>query len=85
MGDPELDAVVTENMNHNQMVGPNAVKSRLFSKGIKVQRWRVRESMFRVDPGGATARASMTNKRRPYAVAGPSYLTHWGTSMVTTS
>ena len=32
--------------------------------------------MLRVDPGGAAVRASMTNKRRTYAVAGPNSLWH---------
>ena len=43
---------------------------------MKVQRYRVRESLERVDPGGAAVRAVQSIQRRTYTVAGPNSLWH---------
>jgi hypothetical protein len=45
---------------------------------IKIQRDRIRESVHRVDPGGAALRSVTTHRlqRRLYAVAGPNSLWH---------
>ena len=76
MSDDELDRTVKNCIGENQRIGPNAVKARLFSQDINVQRWRVRDSMMRVDEGGIALRAAMTIQRRTYAVAGPNSVWH---------
>lgn len=76
MPDDELDRTVKNCIGENQRIGPNAVKARLFSQGINVQRWRVRGSMMRVDQGGIALRAAMTIQRRTYTVAGPNSIWH---------
>jgi hypothetical protein len=76
MSDAEHDTLVKGCMNNNQKIGPNSVKARLFSEGIMVQRWRVRESMLRVDPGGFAIRAAPRTQRRTYTVAGPNSVWH---------
>ena len=69
--DAALDDLVREYINHNQRLGLNALKARLFSREHHVQRWRIRESMLRVDPGGVAIRTTMAISRRTYTVAGP--------------
>ena len=76
MSDDELDRTVKNCVGENQRIGPNAVKAKLFSHGANVQRWRVRDSMMRVDQGGIALRAAMTIQRRTYAVAGPNCVWH---------
>ena len=71
-----LDRTVKNCIGENQRIGPNAVKARLFSQDINVQRWQVRDSMMRVDEGGIALRAAMTIQRRIYAVAGPNSVWH---------
>ena len=59
MSDDELDRTVKNCIGENQRIGPNAVKARLFSQDINVQRWWVRDSMMRVDEGGIALRANI--------------------------
>ncbi|XP_071854426.1 uncharacterized protein [Apostichopus japonicus] len=71
-----LDDLIRTTITSNQRLGPNAVRARLFAQGHRVQRWRVRESMLRVDPGGAALRAAPAMQRRTYTVAGPNSIWH---------
>ena len=82
LSDAALDDLVSDCINHIQWPVPNAVKARLFSRGHHVQRWRVRESMLRVDPrGGVAIRTAMTISRRTYTVAGPKSTWHIDSNM----
>ncbi|XP_072025022.1 LOW QUALITY PROTEIN: uncharacterized protein [Amphiura filiformis] len=45
-------------------------------QGYKIQRSRVRQSLLRVDPGGAALRVAPPTQRRTYSVAGPNSLWH---------
>ena len=76
MPDDELDRTVKNCIGENQRIGLNALKARLFSQGINVQRWPVRDSMMRVDEGGIALRAAMTIQRRTYSVAVPNSMWH---------
>ena len=76
MNDDELDNLIRRLISSNQRMGPNAVKARLFAQGYKIQRYRVREAMLRVDPGGAAVRIAPSIQRRTYSVAGPNSLWH---------
>ena len=71
-----LDVIIKETIGHNYLIGPNSVQARLFSQGIKMQRWKVRESMLRVCPDGFAIRAALATRRRTYTVAGPNSLWH---------
>lgn len=47
----------------------------LKERGLYVQRFRLRDSIYRVDEGGKEARARRRLKRRTYNAKGPNY--HW--------
>lgn len=77
ISDEELDGVIRETVAGNQQIGPESVRAQLRAQQIYVQRRRVRESMLRIDPGAAAARAmSQRMRRRAYRVAGPNSLWH---------
>ncbi len=66
-------------MRGNQSIGPNAVKARLLSAGLKVPRERVRSAMQRIDPLGCAQRSAVSNNRlnrRKYSVAAPLSMWH---------
>jgi hypothetical protein len=58
------------------LVGPNAVRARLLGQGVHVQRWRVRNSVQRINPDGCVLRSCSSIARRTYTVAGPNSLWH---------
>jgi len=76
ISDNDLDQAVRHVIRQNSKIGPNSVQARLFAQGKKVQRWRVRESLHRVDPGGVAMRSVNSTHRRRYTVAGPNSLWH---------
>ena len=47
-----------------------------WSQGHRVQRWRIRDSMLRVDPWGVQQRSRHILHRRQYRVTGPNSLWH---------
>ncbi|PIK39826.1 hypothetical protein BSL78_23334 [Apostichopus japonicus] len=76
IGDDQIDNFVRQEISSNHRIGPNAVRARLFSHQHRIQRWRGRESMLRVDPGGAALRTAPSMQRKTYSVAGPNSLWH---------
>lgn len=52
LADPELDEMVTAALTKNPNYGEKMVQGLLSSKGITVQRQRLRDSLHRVDPEG---------------------------------
>lgn len=77
ISDDELDRAVVRFQGGNQFIGPNSIKARLCAAGIRVQRERVRQSMKRADPQGASLRLLRRRiRRRVYHVAGPNSLWH---------
>ncbi|PIK37126.1 hypothetical protein BSL78_26040 [Apostichopus japonicus] len=74
--DPQLDEMVTAALTRNPNYGEKMVHGLLASKGIKVQRQRLRQSLRRVDPQGVERRKATTLHRRQYHVEGPNSVWH---------
>ncbi|KAL2102318.1 hypothetical protein ACEWY4_001486 [Coilia grayii] len=66
-----------EVVSGNYLVGPESVRASLRSRGITVQRRRVRDSMHRTNPGASAIRSLLQSpERRSYSVQGPNSLWH---------
>ena len=52
------------------------LRQMLMVKGIRVQRWRLRDSIHRIDQHGVPERKAGRLKRRVYNVMGPNQLWH---------
>lgn len=76
LSDSELDTVVREITSLFPKCGEKTVSGRLKSCGIMVQRERVRESLWRVDPSGVRSRCRNVLHRRIYSVSSPNALWH---------
>ena len=77
MSDGELDNIISEYMNqHGKTTGQSYITGYLRSKGLRVQRSRVRESMARLDPENAALRWGAVVTRRTYLVPWPNSLWH---------
>ncbi|XP_068742975.1 uncharacterized protein [Montipora capricornis] len=77
MSDGELDNIISEYMNqHGKTTGQSYITGYLRSKGLRVQRSRVRQSMARVDPENAALRWGAVVTRRTYLVPWPNSLWH---------
>lgn len=77
MSDGELDNIISEYMNqHGQTTGQSYITGYLRSKGLRVQRSRVHQSMARLDPGNAALRWGAVVTRRTYLVPWPNSLWH---------
>ena len=56
IGDDELDDIVREASNSHPNFGLRMMKGYLQSKGVRVQRKRIRYSLLRIDPIGLMQR-----------------------------
>ncbi|CAG8578640.1 2723_t:CDS:1 [Paraglomus occultum] len=74
--DAELDNIVRQIKGENPFAGQILVMGGLRSRGLRVHRQRVRESLHRVDPFGTAMRLQNLIPRRRYSVAGPNALWH---------
>jgi len=74
--DAELDEIVREIKTVHPFAGQVLVMGSLCSKGFRVHRARVRESLHRVDPNGVIQRWQALIPRRQYHVSGPNALWH---------
>ena len=74
--DSELDNIVRGYTQQNRMLGCNSVVARLRSRGVVIQRHRVRSSLHRVDPSGIAIRWSRAIQRRRYSVPVTNSLWH---------
>ncbi|KAF3859014.1 hypothetical protein F7725_021413 [Dissostichus mawsoni] len=72
LSNQDLDSIVT-NIQQNT---PNALGS-LRSRGLRVQHWRVRQSLHQVDPIGRSFRRRHAIRRRVYSVQVPNQLWHF--------
>lgn len=73
--DEELDSLVQEIQKHF----PNCfrlMQGHLLLEGHRVKQWRVRESLFRTDPGGVSIHWAFPVQRRKYTVSSPLALWH---------
>ena len=76
MTDHELDSVVADIHREFPMCGNKQMGGHLLSRGIRVQQYRIRESMRRIDPEGTLARRLNVIHRRYYSVPSPRSLYH---------
>lgn len=72
----QLDSVVRAEQQEFPGTGETNMIGGLRRRGIFVQRWRVRESIQRMDPIGAANRWAQRIVRRPYSVPHPNFLWH---------
>ncbi|KAK3085683.1 hypothetical protein FSP39_017802 [Pinctada imbricata] len=80
LDDDGLDVHVCDLVKNFPFCGEKMLMQMLKQKGIQVQRWRFRESMWRVDEGGIKERKKGCLKRRVYDVKGPNHLWHVDTN-----
>jgi repressor of nif and glnA expression len=76
IGDDELHEIVRGISNSHPNFGLRMMKGCLQSKGVRVQRKRIRYSFLRIDPIGLMQRWKMAIKRRTYNVKYPLSLWH---------
>ncbi len=76
ISDDQLDEIVSSMIQFQPAHGIRTVQSRLRASGFILQRERVREYLYRVDPSGIEARLRRTLHRRQYSVPGPNSLWH---------
>lgn len=74
--DGDLDEQIAKIGQEFPHCGESMVKQILIGKGIKVQRWRLRDSIHRIDEEGVAQRKRGTLQRRVYHVQGPNHLWH---------
>lgn len=76
ISDGELDDFVTSAQQSHPNIGIRMVKGLLQSKGHRVQKERIRQSLLRTDPIGVMQRWSVAVRRRRYNVHSPLALWH---------
>ncbi|XP_034780548.2 uncharacterized protein LOC117417176 isoform X1 [Acipenser ruthenus] len=72
--------ILDDEIQHVLSLTPNAgesyVRGSLVQRGVRVQRWRVRERLSILDPVGRAVRKRRAIRRRVYNVPGPNHLWH---------
>ncbi len=76
ISDRDLDSQILSIVSLHRHSGEKTVQGQLRSRGIKVQRQRVRDSLHRVDPVGIELRSIRILHRRVYRVRSPNSLWH---------
>lgn len=76
ISDSELDTIVSNFVSNFPTAGQKTLAGHLSTLGHRIQRYRVRESLYRVDPWGVEQRCRRLLHRRKYKVAGPNSLWH---------
>ncbi len=76
ISDLDLDSHVEIFVNSFPTAGQNTLAAHLSTFGLRLQRHRVRESLYRVDPLGVEQRSRRLLHRRKYKVPGPNSLWH---------
>ena len=71
-----LDDMVAHFVASFPTAGQKTVEGHLISQGYRIQRWRIRDSLLRVDPWGVQQRSRRVLRRRRYSVLGPNSLWH---------
>ena len=80
ISDNDLDNHVKNITREFPHCGEGLIKQMLFVRNIKVQRWRLRDSLHRVDSEGIAQRSRGRLQRRTYHVRGPNRLWHIDTN-----
>ena len=76
ISDNELDAVVEDFVSNFPTAGQKTLARHLSTLGYRIQRFKIRESLYRVDPLGVERRSRQLLHRRKYKVPGPNSLWH---------
>ena len=76
ISDKDLDALVENFVSIFPTAGQVTLAGHLSSLGYRIQRVRIRESLYRVDPLGVELRSRRLLHRRKYKVPGPNSLWH---------
>ncbi|KAK6173469.1 hypothetical protein SNE40_016912 [Patella caerulea] len=76
MSDDQLDEYLRNIMSITERSGETFMIGALRSRGIRIQRWRIRESLIRLDPVGRALRRRRVTYRRTYSVPYPNYIWH---------
>ncbi|XP_019206542.2 uncharacterized protein LOC109196654 isoform X1 [Oreochromis niloticus] len=76
----DLDHLITEILTHTPGSGESYISGSLRGRGIRVQRWRVRERLRIVDPVGRALRRRRAIQRRVYNVTVPNQVWHIDTN-----
>ena len=76
ISDEELTEVVEQFTSLCPKIGEKTVDGMLRSRGINVQRQRIRETLYSIDPHGASRRLRRALHRREYKVEAPNSLWH---------
>ena len=74
--DSDLDAITREYVEMHPHSGSRSYAGYLRSQGLRVQRYRVKDSLFRVDPSAVHSRFRQALHRRRYSVCMPNSLWH---------
>ncbi|XP_052719456.1 uncharacterized protein LOC128191439 [Crassostrea angulata] len=72
----DLDEQVGKILNKFPLCGENMLRQMLLSKNIRIQRWRLRDCIHRIDKEGVQSRKIGRLHRRIYNVQGPNHLWH---------
>ena len=72
--DDEVDRLVGSVIQLSPNSGEVMVRGALRARAVKIQRWRIRESLMRVDPIRRRRRQRLRIQRRVYRVPGPNSL-----------
>ena len=76
ISDSALDSVVRDFRHSHPHAGQAMIKGYLLSTGLSIQRFRIRESVSRVDPLSSFIQCRQPVTRRQYTVPGPNSLGH---------
>lgn len=76
ISDQDLDELVARFVEMFPCAGQKSLAGCLQAQNYRIQRWRIRESMLRVDPCGMEERMRNILHRRRYKVKGPNSLWH---------
>lgn len=74
ISDNDLDSIVYNILEASPNTGERMLIGALRSRQIKIQRWKMRESIMRVDPVGRSMRRLFVIRRRKYDVKCPNAL-----------
>ncbi|XP_029978761.1 uncharacterized protein LOC115411007 [Sphaeramia orbicularis] len=77
LSNQELDTIVSDILHNTPNAGETYVMGSLRSRGLRVQRWRLRLSLHHVDPIGRSFRRRHAIHRRVYSVQAPNQLWHF--------
>ncbi|CAG2229368.1 unnamed protein product [Mytilus edulis] len=78
--DGDLERVVSETIKDFPMCGEQMLRQLLRTKGLKIQRWRLRDCIHEIDSSGVRARKAGRLHRRTYNVMAPNHLWHIDTN-----